>query len=318
MSQTMHEHKPAVQFPGQGAQKVGMGEDLYNREPLAEQTFDRANEQLGYDLADVCFNGPEERLTETRHSQPAIFVTSLAFYRVLQEKLDEPIEPAATAGLSLGEYTALVAAGALRFDDALKVVQVRARAMQDACDERPGGMRSIMGMDRKEVEAVCEELQDQGIIDVANVNAPNQIVISGEEDVLDQAEDVLEERGAGRIVPLKVAGAFHSRLMEPAAEAVKSALADVEIRPPRFPVIANVTGMQVRDPDDIRRRLVQQLTSSVLWAPSIQTMVEEMGIGAFLEVGPGRVLSSLALKVSRDIETLNIQSVEDLDEFLAN
>ncbi len=307
----------AVQFPGQGAQKVGMGKDLYDREPLAEKTFDRANEKLGYDLADVCFNGPEDRLTETRHSQPAIFVTSLAFYRVLQEKLDDPIEPAATAGLSLGEYTALVAAGALRFDDALDVVEVRARAMQEACDRQPGGMRSVMGMDLEDVESVCETLQEQGIIDVANVNAPNQIVISGEEAVLEEAEELLEERGAGRIVPLKVAGAFHSRLMQPAADAVEDALSDVQIRPPRFPVIANVTGMQVRDPDDIRHRLVEQLTSSVLWEPSVRTMIEEMGIHSFLEVGPGRVLSSLALKVSRDVETMSVQSVEDLDDFLA-
>lgn len=316
MTQDLSDKKLAVQFPGQGAQKVGMGKDLYDEEPLAEETFVRANEKLGYDLTEICFEGPEEKLTETRHSQPAIFVTSLAFYRVLQEKREEPIEPAATAGLSLGEYTALVASGALRFDDALDVVQVRARAMQDACDERPGGMRSVMGMDRKDVEAVCQELDDDGVIDVANVNAPNQIVISGEEELLDEAAERLEERGARRIISLNVAGAFHSQLMQPAANAVEDALNSVEVRPPRFPVLANVTGMQVRDPDDIRRRLVEQLTSSVLWEPSVRTMIEEMDIDAFLEVGPGRVLSSLAKKVDRNVETMNIQSTTDLQDFL--
>lgn len=316
MTQELSDRVLAVQFPGQGAQKVGMGKDLYDEEPLAEKTYDRANEQLGYDLASVCFEGPEEKLTETRHSQPAIFVTSLAFYRVLQEKRDEPVEPSATAGLSLGEYTALVASGALRFEDALEVVQVRARAMQKACDERPGGMRSVMGMDREDVEAVCRELDEEGVIDVANVNAPGQIVISGETELLEEAADRLEERGAGRIVSLNVAGAFHSRLMQPAADAVEEVLNSVEIRPPRFPVLANVTGMQVRDPDDIRRRLVEQLTSSVLWEPSVRTMIEDMNVDTFLEVGPGRVLSSLAKKVDRNVDTLNIQSTSDLNEFL--
>jgi len=289
-----------------------MGASFYDEEPLVRQTFDRADETLGYDLSSICFEGPAESLTETRHSQPGIFVTSLALYRVLQEKRRNPIEPVATAGLSLGEYTALVAAGSLRFEDALQVVQTRASAMQEACDQRPGGMCSVLGLDREQVEQVCEEVADGEVLGVANVNAPEQIVISGENDALERARERLDEEGA-RVISLDVAGAFHSDLMAPAADAVRDAVENVDLRSPELPVVSNVTGMVVEKPDEIRRLLVEQLTSPVLWEPSLRTMKSELNADCYLEVGPGRVLTGLVRRTHEDAETFNLQGPEDLD-----
>ncbi len=312
---TINDEHLAVQFPGQGAQEVGMGEDLYREEPLAKRTFNRADDVLDYSISEICFEGPEETLTETRHSQPGILVTSIAFYRVLQEELESPLEPVAVAGLSLGEYSSLVAAGAIRFEDALRVVQVRAEAMQEDCDRKPSGMVSVLGLTRDEAEEVVEEASEHGVISIANVNSARQIVISGDLEALEKAQEIAEDHGAKRTISLDVAGAFHSPLMEPASEKLREALEDVEIRSPEIPVVTNTTGKQVSDPDEIRNSLAEQVTSPVLWEPTLQTLTE-MDVQSYLEVGPGRVLSGLAKKVNREAETMNIQSLEDLRSFL--
>lgn len=308
---SLNDQQIALQFPGQGAQKVGMGKDLYREESLARKTFDRANDVLGYDLANICFEGPSEDLTETRHSQPAILVTSIAFYRVLQEKRTHPVEPIAGAGLSLGEYSALVAAGALRFRDALELVRVRAEAMQEDCDREPSGMVSILGMNFEDVQKLVEDAREEGIASVANYNSPGQIVVSGNNPALEFMRKEAENRGARRVISLKVAGAFHSPLMEPAAKKVQNELQSVDFREPEFPVITNTTGDVLSGTDEIRESLGNQVTSPVLWEPTIRTFLD-LGAETFLEVGPGRVLSGLVKKVKRDRETVNVQNYEDL------
>ncbi len=308
--------RTVVQFPGQGAQKVGMGRNFYEEEPLARQTFERADEALGYEISHICFEGPEEKLRETRHSQPAIFITSLALYRVLQEKRNQPIEPVASAGLSLGEYTALVAAGAIRFEEALQLVHTRATAMQEACEENPGSMLSILGLPLDQVESICNDVAEDDVLGVANVNAAKQIVISGDIEALNRARERAEEKGAKRVISLEVAGAFHSDLMKPAAETLKEAVEKVDLRLPELPVVSNVTGLVAEKPDEIRRLLVEQLTSPVLWEPSLKTMKNELNANTYLEVGPGRVLSGLARRAHPEAETFNLQTPDDLDELL--
>jgi [acyl-carrier-protein] S-malonyltransferase len=286
-------------FPGQGAQKVGMGKSLHDSLPAARQLFDEAAEILGYSLADVCFNGPADRLNSTAISQPALYVASLAALEQL--KVNEPQaidECIATAGLSLGEYTALAFAGALTFRDGLKLVQQRGQAMQEAADAMPSGMVALIGMEEKDVRALVDAARPAGTIEIANLLCPGNIVVSGIKAACEAFQKLAEEKGA-RTIPLAVAGAFHTSVMKPADEKLAAALAKVEIRPPRVPVWSNVDARPHTDPAEIRQLLVQQVVSPVLMEKSLRGLLDEAKGERFYEIGPGTVVSGLLKRIHR-------------------
>lgn len=286
-------------FPGQGSQAVGMGRDVVAAWPAARRVFERAAEVLGRDLASVCFEGPPEALEATDVQQPAIFTTSVAVWEALRERSPSLCRFDSMAGLSLGEYTALHLAGALDFEDGLRLVQERGRLMQAAATARSGGMVSLMGADEPQVHELCREASDAGPIAPANLNCPGQIVVSGAKAACERIVALAEAAGL-RAVPLKVAGAFHSPLMASAAEGLRAALAGVTIRRPRIPVIANVNGEPHRDPDTIRAWLVEQLVRPVRWQASIEYLIRA-GSTEFVEIGPGRVLTGLMRRINRNV-----------------
>jgi [acyl-carrier-protein] S-malonyltransferase len=297
--------KTAFLFPGQGAQVVGMGRHLVETLQAARHLFDQAKEILGYDLAELCANGPAEKLNATDVSQPAIFVTSLAALESLKQSDPTKVnECSATAGLSLGEYTALVFAGALSFADGLKVVQKRGQAMQAAAETNPGAMVSVIGLDPAKVEELCKAAQEHGKIKVANLLCPGNIVLSGDKSACDAAEKLAEGMGA-RIVRLAVAGAFHTDAMKPADEKVALALSEVDIKPPRIPVWSNVDAQPHTQPDEIRSLLVRQVVQPVLWEQTMRNLLAG-GWDRFYEIGPARVLAGLLKRVQRKVECINI------------
>jgi [acyl-carrier-protein] S-malonyltransferase len=286
--------------PGQGAQAVGMGVAWADRAPAAREVFDRASETLGFDLLKLCAKGPAERLTRTDVCQPAILATSAACLAAAEEegRLDRN-EVGAALGLSLGEYTALYAAGALSLEDALRLVHLRGSAMQDASNEPPSGMTSILGASREEAEGICAAATAEGgVCVVANLNAPGQVVISGDKEALDRAESVAAERGFRRAIRLDVAGAFHSPLMEPARARLEEAIAACDFRAALFPVYGNVDAAPATDPEKLRGNLVRQLTAPVLFADSIRRAMDD-GVSSFVELSPGRVLTGLVKKQDR-------------------
>ncbi|MEK7309745.1 MAG: ACP S-malonyltransferase [Planctomycetota bacterium] len=295
--------KTALLFPGQGAQMVGMGKKLYEQETRAKELFQRANTILGFDLAKICFEGSQDELNKTNICQPAILVTSLVAFYVMQEKGQLP-DWSASAGLSLGEYTALVVAGALSFDDAVRLVERRGAFMQQDCDKTKSTMASVLGLDREKIQGVCTAVG--GIVGIANINSVDQIVISGELNAVQQASAKLTEAGAKRVIPLKVAGAFHSPLMKPAQDKLKTELVKVNIKTPVKDVISNVTADYVRSPEQIRDNLSRQVASPVLWADSMQKLVND-GYDNFYEIGPGKVLSGLIKKVSDKVTVSNYE-----------
>ena len=297
----------AFLFPGQGAQTVGMAKALCESQPAAKQLFDQAAEILGYDLFSVCVNGPAERLDATEISQPAIYVASLAALESLKEIEPDAIgQCVATAGLSLGEYSALVFAGALGFADGLKVVQIRGQAMQAASDATPSGMVSILGPEVAQVEKMCEEAQSAGWIQVANLLCPGNTAVSGETTACDAVQKIAEERGA-RTIRLAVAGAFHTSIMKPADETLANALRSIDMRPPRIPVWSNVDANPHTDPEVIRGLLVRQVLSPVMWEQTLRKLLAE-GCDKFYEIGPGRVLAGTLKRVQRKVECVNISA----------
>lgn len=311
--------RTAILFTGQGAQSVGMGQDIAQASPAAAAIFDRANEVVGYDLKALCFEGPAEKLEQTDIQQPAIFTTSVAIWTALAgEPLirllgDEP--PAAMAGLSLGEYTALYAAGAVAFEDALRLVKRRGELMQEASTAVPSGMVTALGLEPEQVEAVCREAGSAGVIGPANFNCPGQIVISGEKAACEAAARLIEQAG-GRAVPLKVAGAFHSALMKPAADGLAEMLSNTAFTSPRVPVVANVNCQYHADPATIRQWLTDQLTQPVRWQASIQRLIAE-GVERFVEIGPGRILTGLMKKIARGTPVINVSTAEGLQSLTA-
>ena len=298
--------KIALLFPGQGAQHVGMGKLLVEQYPKAKELFDIAREVLGYDLSNLCFNGPAAELDYTIYSQPALFVCSLAALEKLRaDSPDIVLGCEMSAGLSLGEYTALVFAGAMSFEDGLKVVQRRGQAMQAAADATPSGMVSILLLERDQVQKVCDEASAHGSIQIANYLCPGNIVVSGENAACVRAAELAEQAG-GRAIPLAVAGAFHTPIMKPADDELAEILSATEIRTPEIPVVSNVDAAVHTDPEEIRNILIQQVLQPVRWEDSVRHMLDS-GCTEFYEVGPGKVLKGLMKRISRktNITTIN-------------
>jgi len=284
-----------------------MGRRLYESFPAARALYERASKIVGYDLARVCFEGPAEDLDSTVISQPAIFVTSLAALESLRaEAPDVVLSCEATAGLSLGEYTALVFAGVLEFEDGVWLVQKRGEAMQDASDATPGGMVSILGMERSQVESLCEQARGEETLQIANLLCPGNIVISGSLRACERAAELATRMGAMKAVPLAVAGAFHTPIMRPADERLAAALEKVRLRKPRIPVISNVDARPHDDPEEIRQLLIRQVIEPVRWEDSMRYLIGE-GFDSFYEVGPGRVLRGLLRRIERSVTCQNIE-----------
>ena len=298
--------KTALLFAGQGAQVVGMGRDLAEQFPAARAWFDRANAALGYDLASICFTGPEAELIKTENAQPGIFLVSWVCFELLKERVAFTFE--ATAGLSLGEFTALTAAEAMSFEDGLRVVRQRGRFMQEACDATQGGMAAVIGLDEAPTREVCAEA---GVV-LANLNCPGQLVISGESEKILKAVDLAKAKGAKRAIPLPVAGAYHSPLMASAQPKLEAELAKVKIEPTKVPVIANVSALPYGRPNQIPISLVEQVTSSVRWEESMRCLVNQ-GFTRFIELGPGTALSGFMKRINKEVQMLNVADVASLE-----
>ncbi|MCM3143115.1 ACP S-malonyltransferase [Brevibacillus sp. MER 51] len=308
--------KVAFVFPGQGSQFVGMGQALSEQSEAARHIFEQADEALGFSLSGLCFAGPEEELKLTANTQPAILTASIAVFAALKEKLSD-YKPAFVAGHSLGEYSALVAAGALSFADAVKTVRARGQFMEEAVPAGQGAMAAVLNMDRAALHVVCEEVTAAGHpVQLANMNCPGQIVISGSAEGVKLAGEKAKEAGAKRVLPLNVSGPFHSSLMQPAAEKLQAVLAGVTVQEATVPVVANVTARPVSEATIIVDQLVQQVSAPVLWEDSVQWMVEA-GVTTFVEIGPGKVLAGLIKKIApADTTIISVQDMDSLTELL--
>lgn len=306
----------AFLFPGQGSQAVGMGKDLFEKYSVARQTFDEADEALGYNLSQLCFEGPEEQLRLTEITQPAILTASVAAWRVLDEK---GIRPNFVAGHSLGEYSAHVAAETLSFSDAVRTVRNRGKYMQEAVPVGVGGMAAILGMDPEAVSAVCRDAAEDEVCEPANLNSPEQIVISGHKSAVERAAKLAGERGAKKAVLLPVSAPFHCSLMKPAQDRLSNDLNSLTFNNPAWPLICNVDASQVEDAGHSRDALVRQVTGSVKWDQSIRLLIEK-GVETFVEVGPGKVLFGLMRQIDRSRKCISVgdeSSLQKMLEFLS-
>lgn len=299
--------KKAIVFPGQGSQTVGMGKDLADAIPECKALFDQANEILGYDLAKICFEGPQEELNKSNHAQLGIFVASAAAFRALELKQPE-LEYDVLAGHSLGEWTALYVAGVVDFEDTIKILKARGEYMQAACEENPGAMLAVMNLDGAELIKIAAEAGCH----VANFNSLAQTVLSGTAESIDKAEVLVKDAGAKRAIRLPVAGAFHSPLMQPAADRMDAFLGDVELGEPNAPVLSNVTA-ELHELVLIRRNMVKQITSSVQWVASVQKLIAD-GIEEIVECGPGKVLAGLIKRIDKTVVVRNIGQLTDLEK----
>jgi [acyl-carrier-protein] S-malonyltransferase len=312
------EGEPALRiafiFPGQGSQYVGMGRDLYETYPETRDLFDEADSILGFPLSKLCFEGSKEELNDTVNTQPALLTISVALLRMLD--LDE-LDPVAVAGHSMGEYTALVAAGALDFADGLRLVQERGRVMKEAGKQNPGGMAAVLGLEADILDEVCQTASREtgAIVQLANYNSPGQIVISGHKEALGRALELAKQRGARRVIPLAVSIASHSPLMRSAAQALADIVVDIEFQQPRMPVIANVTAAPLTTVAEIREELVEQLTSTVQWVESVEYMIAQ-GVTTFVEIGPKDVLTGLMRRIDKSVRAISVENIEGVKAFL--
>ena len=305
--------KLALVFPGQGSQQVGMGKAIAEERPEARQVFEEADGALGFPLSRLCFEGPEEELKLTENTQPAILTTSVALYRALAS---QGVEPDFVAGHSLGEYSALVAAGALRLDDAVVLVRNRGRYMQEAVPVGEGAMAAILGLGLAEVQDICSQASEGEVVEPANLNAPGQTVVAGHAAAVQRASAAAKERGAKRVIPLSVSAPFHCRLMRPAQHRLERDLANVTVSDLRVPLVSNVDAAWVRTGAEAVDALVRQVASPVRWEESVRRLVDE-GVDQFVEVGPGKVLSGLVRKIAENVRVASIEDPNGLRRLLA-
>lgn len=304
--------KIAFVFPGQGAQYVGMGEELAKEYPVAKKVFEDASEALGYDMEALCFASSVEELKQTEKTQPSILTASIAAYEVLLEK---GIKPEGVAGLSLGEYSALVATGAVDFKDAVKVVKQRGKYMQDEVPAGVGAMAAVLGLAGDLVEEACKEASDAGIVEPANYNCPGQLVIAGEVKAVEAGAEKCREKGAKKVVMLPVSAPFHTSMLKGAGVKLASELEGLAFNELTYPLVANVTADYVASKDDVKNLLIDQVSSPVMWENSIKKMVED-GFNTFIEIGPGKALSKFIKKISREVEIYNVEDIKSLEKTL--
>lgn len=305
-------NKVAFVFPGQGAQYVGMGKDFYDQYPIARAVFEEADEKLGRKFSDLIFFGPQEELTLTKNSQLAIYIVSYAIYKVMEQEIPD-LKPAVCAGLSLGEYTALTAAGKISFSDGLLLVQQRAKLMNDACVTHPGSMSVVLGMEPEMVEETLKQMPSDLLAKVANLNCPGQVVIAGTRAGLDSAAELLKQNGAKRILPLEVSGAFHSPLMQEAQDKLLPELMQVALTDSSVDLVMNTPGDFVKEISEIRQNLIRQVTQPVRWEKGVRAMVES-GVDLFVEMGCGKTLSGMNKRIGVTCPTLSVEKVSEIQE----
>ncbi len=305
--------KIAFLFPGQGSQSVGMGKDFLEQFPVSKETFATASSVLGYDLADLCLNGPADKLNLTENTQPAILTASIAILRVLEEK---GLRAGAAAGHSLGEYSAITAAGGIEFKDAVGLVRKRGRYMQEAVPAGVGLMAAILGMERSDVEKSCLEAAKNGIVAPANYNSPGQIVIAGEKSAVEKAMELAKAAGAKKVVPLAVSVPSHCSMMQDAGEKLAQELDKIALRDLQFPIVNNADGKFLKTAAELKPSLLKQISSPLYWEDSITRMVAE-GFDTFIEIGPGKVLSGLVKRIAKDVKILNVEDVKSMNDTLS-
>lgn len=303
--------KLSLVFPGQGSQKIGMGQELAETYVEARKIFELSDKILGFPLSKLCWDGPEDELRKTINTQPAILATSIACYKVLS--IVGGIRPEIVAGHSVGEYSALVAADVLTYEDALCIVRRRGELMHEAGETAPGSMAAIIGMDYREIMGACTQANSKGIVEIANFNTPEQIVISGELEAVQTAIEIIKEKGARRVALLNVGAAFHSSLMKSAAEKLALELDRINFKDPVIPVVANISGRVLNDANSIRTALKEQIIGNVLWVDSIKTMMS-LGVDCFVEVGTGKTLSGMIKKIDKNVSVFNIEDNESFEK----
>lgn len=306
--------KVAFLFSGQGAQYVGMGRELYDNFQESKNIFDKADEALGFKISEICFQGSKEELDKTENTQPAILTTSIAALKALESK---GINADVAAGLSLGEYSALVYSGVFDFQEAVKLVKKRGKYMQEAVPQGKGAMAAVLGLDSDKVREVCKDASDKGIVEPANFNCPGQIAIAGEVAAVESAAEFAKKAGARKVVMLQVSGPFHTSMLKPASDKLALELENISVNKLKLPVITNVTGNYIKEEKDIKELLRRQVMSSVLWEDTINRMIDD-GVDKFIEIGPGKVLTGFVKKINRKLKTFNIEDLNSLNKCIEN